>query len=73
MRPASELTAHRSVQRLRAVLVLFAVAGFPTATVGEPTWELPTTPVLTCIEECAVQHPGLGDDYDACVAECYEE
>ena len=54
------------------VLVVLVVAGFAPAALGEPDWQPPVDPVLGCIEECAVQYPDLGEDYDACVAACYE-
>ena len=53
------------------VIVVFVVAGFSPAALGESDKEPPVNPVLGCIEDCAVQYPELGPDYDLCVDACY--
>ena len=52
------------------VLVVLVVGGFPTGTLGEPDWELPTDPIANCIADCAETYPHLGEDYEACVEDC---
>lgn len=78
-------TAHRKINSFTCrdvmgpvgiCLLITVMASFAVASVwaGEVT---PYIPVLTgyadCISDCALEHPDLGDEYDACVAECDEQ
>ena len=68
---AFEGVAHRPARSIVGVLALLAVVGWPATTMGD---RIPDTdPITSCIEECANAYPDLGDEYDECVAACYEE